>query len=187
MTPGGHLPFFLPKFFSRALGFWNWKCALLSAAARSLVYLAAMARSGPNARVAVVLVEMGYVLFTAGLYAGLQQKALGIRSRLLGNLTVALAVPMLAQLLDWLTHRAIGAAAPAKATLTVSIFAVISACFHLHVMRHGVFLTGSRGHSLLKDFQRIPRLTAGFVLLPLAWLSAIAGRLARGIESQAAV
>jgi hypothetical protein len=187
MKPIGHLPFFFPRLFSRALGYWNWKCALLSASARSLVYLAAMARSGPNGRVAVVLVEMGYVLFTAGLYAGLQQKALGLRSRLLANLTVVLAVPMLAQLLDWLAHRAVGAVAPPKATLAVCIFAAISACFHLHVMRRGAFITGSRGHSLLADFQRIPRLTAGFVLLPLTWLSAIASRLARGVESQAAL
>jgi len=187
MTSIGHLPLFLPRFFSRALGYWNWKCALLSATARSLVYLAAMERGGPNGRAAVVLVEMGYVLLTAGLYAGLQQKALGLRSRLLANLTVVLGVPMLAQLLDWLTHCAVGAVAPPKATLAVCVFAAISACFHLHVMRRGAFLTGKRGHSLLKDFQRIPRLTLGFVLLPLTWLSAIASRTARGIESQAAL
>ena len=72
----GYLSTFMPKFFTRALSCWNWKCAMLSATARSLVYLAAMARSGPQGRMAVVLVEMGYVTFTAGLYAGLQQKAL---------------------------------------------------------------------------------------------------------------
>jgi hypothetical protein len=75
---------------------WNWKCALMSATARSIVYLAALARSGPRGRLSIVLVEIAYVALTAGIYAGLQQRALIIRSRLLGNITVALAVPLLA-------------------------------------------------------------------------------------------
>lgn len=183
----GHFPSFLPGIFTRALGCWNWKCALMSATARSLVYMAAMARSGPHGRGAVVLVEMAYVTFTAGLYAGLQQKALALRSRLLGNALIAVGVPMLAQALDWVAHRAAGALAPAPATFVVCIFATISACFHLHVMRNGAFLTGRHGHSLMKDLSRIPRLTAGFVLLPFTWIPAMAGRLARGIESEAAL
>src|SRR5580658_9856650 len=51
---------------------WNWKCALLSATARSLVYLAAMARTGLHGGGAVVLVEIAYVTLTAGVYAGMQ-------------------------------------------------------------------------------------------------------------------
>ena len=97
MTPASRSPF-----FAQAIVCWNWKCALMSATARSLVYLAAMARTGLQSGLPVVLVEMVYVTLTAGLYAGLQQRALGFRSRLLGNLTVVLAVPMLAQILDWL-------------------------------------------------------------------------------------
>jgi hypothetical protein len=187
MVPTDTSPRFAQHILTRALGCWNWKCALLSATARSIVYLAAMARSGLRGGLAVVLVEMAYVTLTAGLYAGLQQKALGIRSRLLGNLLVVLAVPGLAQLLDWLTHRATGAAAPARATLAVCIFAALSALFHLYVMRQGTFITGRRGHSLAEDFRRIPRLTAGFVLIPIVWLSAIAARPSRGAESEAAL
>ncbi|MGC1461520.1 MAG: hypothetical protein WA802_04920 [Terracidiphilus sp.] len=173
-------------FFAQALSCWNWKCALLSATARSLVYLAAMARIGFRSGLAVVVVEIAYVTLTSGLYAGLQQMALGFRSRLLGNLTISLAVPGLAQFLDWLTHRATGAAAPARATLAVCIFTVISALFHLYVMRRGVFLTG-RGLSLFDDFRRIPRLIAGFVLRPVAAISPLSLRLARIIESQTAL
>jgi hypothetical protein len=51
-------------------------------------------------------VELAYVTLTSGLYAGLQQKALGIRSRWLGNSTIILGVPWLAQAFDWLAHRA---------------------------------------------------------------------------------
>jgi hypothetical protein len=146
-----------------------------------------MARTGLRGGLAIVLVEMAYVTFTAGIYAGLQQKALGLRSRLLGNLAVAAGVPGLAQLLDFLIHRAAGAAAPARATFAVCVFAAISALFHLYIMRRGAFLTGKRGHSLLEDFRRIPQLTAGFVLSPIVFLSAMPARLARMGDAEAAV
>ena len=164
---------------------WNWKCALLSAGARSVVYLAAMAHGGPHGRTAVVLVEIGYVTLTAGIWAGMQQMALGIRSRLLGNITVAGVVPALSQAFDWLAHRASGATAPARATVAVCIFAAISALFHLHVMRRGAFLTG-QGRSLVDDFRRMPRLIAGFVLRPAAIVSAPLLKLARTVESEGA-
>lgn len=92
-------------FLKQAIVYWNWKCALMSATARSLVYLAAMTHTGLHGTLPVVLVEVGYVTLTAGVYAGLQQNALRIRSRLLGNLIVVLGVPGLAQVLDWFTHR----------------------------------------------------------------------------------
>lgn len=162
---------------------WNWKCALMSATARSLVYLAAMSRSGPHHRSAGVLIEIAYVTLTAGIYAGLQQKALGLRSRLLGNIIIVVAVPGMAQALDWVAHRVTDASAPPTGTLAVSIFAAISALFHLHVMRNGVFLSG-QGRSLLHDFRRMPRLIAEFLLRPAALLTASIARLA-GAESEA--
>jgi hypothetical protein len=70
--------------------------------------------------------------------------------------------------------------------LAVSVFAAISAVFHLHVMRNGVFLTGT-GRSLSDDFRRMPRLVAGFVVRPVVLLSAFTSRLARTIESEAAL
>ena len=169
---------------ARLLSCWNWKCAVLSATARSLVYLVAMARTGLHGELAVILVEMAYVTVTAGIYAGMQQKALQFRSRRLGNLIIVLGVPGLAQLLDWITHHLTGAAAPARATIAVSIFAGISALFHLHVMRNGVFLTGS-GRSIFDDFRRIPRLVAGFVIRPVVFVAALATRPTRAGEAEA--
>ncbi len=165
---------------------WNWKCALMSATARSLVYLAAMARTGPRGSVAVVAVEIVYVTLTAGVYAGMQQRALAIRPHLLGNLIVVLGVPGLAQWLDWTTHRVAGAPATGRATLAVSLFATLSGLFHLHVMRNGVFLTG-QGRSLCDDFRRVPRLLLGFVLKPVAFLTAFASRPTSTVESEAAL
>jgi hypothetical protein len=143
------------------------------------VYLAALARSAPHGRVSIVAVEVAYVSLTAGIYAGMQQRALQFRSRLLGNCIVVCGVPALAQGIDWLAHRAAGSAVPLKATVAVSIFAGISALFHLFVMRRGVFLTGQgHGRSLGDDFRRIPRLVAGFVVAPFGWIAALAGRAA---------
>jgi hypothetical protein len=171
---------------AKAFACWNWKCALLSATARSLVYLAAMARPGSHGRLAVVLVEIAYVSLTAGIYAGLQQQALAFRSTLLGNLTIAGAVPALAQLLDWLAHKAMGATAPGRATVAVCVFTGVSALFHLYVMRRGVFLSG-RGQSLYDDFRRVPHLIAGFLLMPVAAVSILSLRVLRSIESQTAL
>jgi hypothetical protein len=168
------------------LSCWNWKCALLSATARSLVYLAALAHSGPHGRGSIVAVEIAYVTLTAGIYAGMQQQALRLRSRLLGNLIVACGVPALAQTADWLVHRAAGAAVPSRATVAVSIFAGVSALFHLFVMRHGVFLSG-QGRSLAEDFRRIPRLVAGFVVAPYTFAIGLTGRFARAAESESAL
>ncbi len=159
----------------------------MSAVARSLVYLAAMTHSRVD-KGAVVLVEIAYVTLTAGIYAGLQQQALNLRSRLLGNVTVAFGVPVLAQALDWAAHRLAGAASPSRATVAVCIFAIISALFHLHVMRNGVFLTGGQGHSLAGDFRRIPRLLAGFVAKPFILLANLLTRPAAApLESDAAI
>ncbi len=181
MVPASRSPFLTQAFFC-----WNWKCALLSATARSIVYLAALARSGPHGRFSIILVEIAYVALTAGLYAGLQQRALGLRARWLGNLIVAFGVPLLAQFLDLLAHRAVGAAVPFRAILAVSIFAAVSAIFHLYVMRRGVFLTG-HGRSIFDDFRRIPRLIAGFVVAPVTLLASLAGRATRAAESEAAL
>jgi hypothetical protein len=181
MNPASRSPI-LPQ----AIACWNWKCALMSATARCSVYLAAMARTGLRGGLSIVLVELIYVTFTAGLYAGLQQRALGFRSRLLGNLTVVFGVPLPAQFLDWLAHRVAGASAPGRVTLMVCLFTVVSALFHLHVMRRGAFLTGHTGRSLLNDFRRMPRLITGFVLAPALIFSAAGARMT-GPESEAAL
>ena len=181
------LPASRSLFVQQAFYCWNWKCALLSATARSIVYLAALARSGPHGRLSIVMVEIGYVALTAGVYAGLQQRALGLRARWLGNLIVAAGIPALAQILDWLAHRAAGAAVSSRAFLAVSVFAAVSALFHLFVMRRGVFLTG-HGRSLFDDFRRIPRLIAGFVVAPVALFAMLAtGRPPRAADSEAAL
>lgn len=156
----------------------------MSATVRSLVYLAAMAHTGPHGALPVVLVEIAYVTLTAGVYAGMQQNALRLRSRLLGNLIVVLGVPGLAQALDWLTHRLTHTPPTHGTLLAVSFFAVLSALFHLHVMRNGGFLTG-QGHSLLDDFRRVPRFIAGFVLRPVQFFTALISRPASTAEPEA--
>lgn len=169
----------------RAVACWNWKCALLSATARSLVYLVAMIRTRTHGHASIVLVEIAYVTLTAGIWAGLQQRALALRSRMLGNLCIALAVPALAQTLDWLAHHVAGAPVSGRATISVCIFTGISALFHLHAMRRGAFITGSSGRALAHDFRAIPGLIAGFVLFPVSLFAKSTGRLPRAAQSEA--
>lgn len=172
---------------AHALTCWNWKCAVLSATARSLVYLAALARTGLHGSLAIVAVEMAYVTFTAGLYAGMQQKALGLRSHLLGGLIIVVGVPGLSQALDWLAHWAVGAVAPLRANAAVWAFTLISALFHLYVMRRGAFLTGKGHRTLVDDFRRMPRLVAGFVVRPVVFALGLIERRARVFQAGTAL
>jgi len=155
---------------------WNWKCALLSAAMRSAVYASAMARGTAHGRLAVVLVEVAYVTLTAGLWAGAQQQALRLQRRVAGNLIVVVLVPGLAQLCDLAVHNLCGARAPEKAAVVVCVFTLLSALFHLYVMRRGAFLSG-QGRSLGEDFRCMPRLLMGFVLQPARAMAGQAQRL----------
>jgi hypothetical protein len=173
-------------FLAQVFSCWNWKCALLSATARSIVYVAALAHSGHRNRLSIVLVEIAYVALTAGVYAGMQQRALALRARWLGNAVGALGVPALAQMVDCLAHRLAGPPVPFRATLAVTIFALLSALFHQFVMRRGAFLTGC-GSSLGEDFRRMPRLIVGFVAAPVMWLLAAGARAERAVESEAAL
>jgi len=165
----------LNRLLTGALCNWNWKCALMSAAARSFVCLVAMLHAGLRGGVAAMLVELVYVTLTAGVYAGMQQRALALRCRALGNLIVVAGVPGLAQALDWLVHRVSGAPVSGGVLTAVSMFTAVSALFHLHVMRNGVFLSG-HGRSLLNDLRQIPGLVAGFVLRPFVLFAIFAPR-----------
>ncbi|HTB95428.1 MAG TPA: hypothetical protein VK716_00345 [Terracidiphilus sp.] len=158
---------------------------MLSALVRSAVYLVAMATLHHRNRLVIVLVELAYVTATAGVYAGAQQRALQIRSRAMGNLVIAFVVPGLAQFLDYFVHQCFGAAAPARATLAACIFTLVSALFHLHVMRRGVFLTGHRSRTLAEDFRNMSVLLMGFLRQPLVLVAG--GVHAREAESEASV
>ncbi len=172
--------------FRRNLLCWNWKCALFSAATRSVVYSVALAR-GANFRegLAVVLVEMVYVTLTSGLYAGMQQQALGLERRWLGDLTIVVGIPGLSQAVDWQVHRMAGAPTPHKALLTVCFYTLLSALFHRHVMRHGSFLTGEGGASLVEDFCRVPKLVVSFLIWPAKLLRALPERVGNSMRAAA--
>ena len=176
----------IASFPRQALACWNWKCALLSATARSLVYLVAMIRTRTPGHLLIIAVEIAYVSLTAGVWAGLQQRALALRSRALGNFCVVAAVPALAQALDWLIHRAVGAPVSERVTVSVCVFSGVSALFHLHAMRRGTFVTGSASRTLVHDFRALPGLVAGFVLRPVSLLAKPAGRSLDAAQSEAA-
>jgi MFS superfamily sulfate permease-like transporter len=95
---------------------------------------------------------------------------------------VVAGVPALLQALDWYVHRLTGAPVTGKALLSISVFTLISAVFHLHVMRNGVFLSG-RGNSLVNDFRRIPALIAGFAMKPLTLFAGIESRIGMKVEN----
>jgi hypothetical protein len=155
------------------IGYWNWKSALMSVSVRATGYAIATAKHGWRAGVAAVLLEVIYVGSTAGFYAALQQRSLKTAPRWFGNLLIAVGVPMLAQTVDWAIHVLAGTPNLKVATLGVGVFTLLSALFHLHIMRQGAMLVGKEGRTLAEDMRSMPRLIAGFFLQPMRMVQTV--------------
>ncbi len=149
------------------LACWNWKSAILSGVIRSATYFILVARQGHHAGLRSAAVEAVYVALTAGIYSGLQQRAMRLEPRRLANLTILAAVPLSAQLIDFLVQRAAHTPGLATATIGMVGWGLLSASFHLHLMRNGAMLVGAEGRSFGNDLKRIPRLVGTFVASPV--------------------
>lgn len=163
---------------------WNWKAALLSVTMRS-VALFCFVDHGAGDRLQAALhaglVEAAHVSLTAGVYASLQQRSLGVRPRWLGNVLIVAGVPMGAQAVDYLLQKAAGTPHMQAASLGMVGWGLLSALFHLHLMRHGSMLVGEGAGTLRSDLRRMPRLVVLFVAAPVM---ALAGKGARSSNRQ---
>jgi hypothetical protein len=149
---------------------WNWKAALITAFCRGAACMAALRHVHPHARQHFSIVEIAYVLLTAGIFSAWQQQALGIKPRYCAWLLVVVVVPLTSLGADVLTHSLLDHLAAHALGIWALIFALVSAMFHWHVMENGVMLVGEEGHSLVSDFRRLPGLVLSFVTTPMHWL-----------------
>lgn len=134
---------------------------------RSFVYLLTTMKHGWHSELHAIAAEMFYVALTAGIYAALQQGALDVRPRWLSNLLIVLAVPVLSQTVEYTVHAAAGTPNLKTATISILSFGLISAMFHLHVMRKGAMLVGSKSRPFSDDLKRMPALVASFLAAPV--------------------
>lgn len=146
---------------------WNWKSALLSVTLRSIALFLLVAHRGSHAGLRAAFIEACYVALTAGIWAALQQGALAVDPRWLGNLLIVVVVPVLAQSADYTIQHHLGTPGMRTASIGMVFWGVLSASFHLYLMRHGAMLVGDSSPSLARDFKRMPRLILGFILVPV--------------------
>jgi ABC-type amino acid transport system permease subunit len=156
----------LLRLVSFPVRYWNWKAALFSVSIRSLTYLFASSRHGLGSGVRAALVEALYVALTAGFFSALQQGALKLRPRAMATLTVVLGVPLLAQLCDYSLQHAAGTPNAKSTSIGLTCWALVSAAFHLHLMRNGAMIVGEEARSLGHDMKRVPKLVISFVVAP---------------------
>ena len=160
--------------------YWNWKTASITAGIRALVFLLAI---GHHRDGGAALVEIAYVTLTSGFFSAVQQGLLSAEPEWLANLGIVVAVPIASQTIDSLIHMAAGTHDLMAATISLMAYALISAAFHLHVMREGAMLKGAGARSFLNDLTRVPQLVASFV----SWPVRRSIRLLSGSEGQGAL
>jgi hypothetical protein len=146
---------------------WNWKSAILSAMIRSFIYVLATMKHGWHSELHTIAAEMFYVALTAGIYSALQQRALNVQPRWLSNLIIVGAVPVLSQTVEYVMHAAAGTPNLKTATISVLSFGLLSALFHLHIMRKGAMLVGDESRPFSDDLKRMPSLVVSFVAVPV--------------------
>jgi hypothetical protein len=148
---------------------WNWKAAVITAIFPGAACMAALPNVHPSARQHFSVVEMVYVLLTAGIFSAWQQQALGLRSRHFAWLVVVVIVPVTSLGADALAHMMLDHINAHTLGLSALAFSLVSAMFHWHVMQNGVMLVGEESRSLSSDLRQLPRLLLSFVAMPIRW------------------
>jgi hypothetical protein len=130
------------------------------------VYTVATMKHGWHSSLYAVASEMLYVALTAGIYSAMQQGALDLRPRWLSNCLIVIAVPAFSQSVEYLIHAAAGMPNLKAATIGILCFGLISAMFHLHIMRRGAMLVGEKSRPFSDDLRRMPILVGSFLAAP---------------------
>jgi hypothetical protein len=149
---------------------WNWKAALITAIFRGAACMAALRHVHPHARQHFSVVEMAYVLLTAGIFSAWQQQALGFKPRYFAWLLVVVIVPLTSLGADAIAHSLLDHINAHALGVGALIFTLVSAMFHWHVMKNGVMLVGEQSRSLSSDIRQLPALLLSFVTAPIRWM-----------------
>lgn len=142
---------------------WNYKSAVLSAAARGAIFFAANAGAGLDSATSAAGAEVLLRLATSGFYGALTQSFRRVEPAWAATLSAMVILPTVAHSLEFLVHWTRGTPALA-ASITISIaFTTVSTAFNLFAMRHGVLVVGERGCSIWHDLTAMPRLLTLFI------------------------
>lgn len=149
----------------RILFFWNWKSAWLSILLRAPIFLAAAASRGFAATISAVLTECFFCALSAGFYGALVQNMREAEPEWLTVLFLAVGVPAVFQVFEFLLHWFRGTPHLKAAVIVSMIVSGISALFNWYAMRRGTLLVGSEGRSFGSDLRRLPGLFFSFIAI----------------------
>lgn len=153
-----------------ALTHWNWKVALLTATLRGAACVAALWHMEFHARRHFGIVEACFVLLTCGFFSALQQQSLQLRPEALAWLVCVVVVPLTSLGCDAGLHFWLDGQSTRQLGWAGSIFTLVSATFHWHMIRNGALLVGGESASLAADLRRMPRLIGTYFAGPVLWL-----------------
>jgi hypothetical protein len=175
LAPAGHSLFeVLSGLFwkpQRILFFWNWKSAWLSILLRAPIFLVAAAGRGVPAAFSAVLTECFFCALSAGFYGALVQNLRDAEPEWLTVLFLALVVPAVFQVFEFLLHWFRGTPHLKAAVIVSMIVSGISSLFNWFAMRRGALLMGSEGRSFGSDLRRMPGLIVAFIAIVPRWIA----------------
>ncbi len=149
---------------------WNWKAALLSAAARAPIFLVATLGHGWRRASIAMVVEALFRAASTGLLAAGVQAFRRAKPRWMAVLLILTGFPLLAQALDALVHMAVGTPNLSAAIMVSLIVSAVASVFDWYAMRRGALLMGEEAGSLWSDLKALPSLVLGFILVPGVWV-----------------
>jgi hypothetical protein len=142
---------------------WNWKSALLSAACRSVVFLAVNLPVGLPAGLRSMATEFMFRTIASGLLGSLTQRCARLPLSPGHSMAAIVAIAATGHLAEFLVHWTAGTPRLAASIGASMAFTVVTTAFNLFVMRRGTLIAGPGGDSLVADLRRLPRLIFDFI------------------------
>ena len=140
---------------------WNWKAALLSALFRGAAFALPMTRVAPDDALRNICLEVGFRIAIGGFWGALLQAFRNAQPAWLASLAVAVILPAIAHVLEYLALAA-GHATHITAGMAVSVmFSIVSLLINLGLMRRNLLVTGDGSESFVSDLRRLPLALAG--------------------------
>lgn len=142
---------------------WNWKSASLSIILRGPIFLLAALRQGWQGVLGALFAESVFCAASAGFYGAIVQSLKDAEPQWLTGIFLAVVMPMIFQVLEYLLHWFRGTPHLRIAEIVSLVISGLSALFNWYAMRRGTLLVGREGRSFGADLYRLPRLFFGFL------------------------
>jgi hypothetical protein len=134
---------------------WNWKGALLSACARSALFLKATWAAGAHAATASSATEFFLALGLAGFNGALAQAYRHATPRWLASIFAATLPPLFWHTAEFTVHFLRGTPHLRKGMAFSIAYSVFASLTSITLMRQGAFLVGDEATSLQHDFRTV--------------------------------